>query len=158
MGGRRRSGSRRVGARGGVLSVVVALAAIVSVAFVPASPATAQPSVAGGAQPSLTWAPCVGRDGFECATATVPLDHSVPLGPTIDLAVMRRPATDQANRIGSLFMNPGGPGGSGIDALGAIWSLFPPAVQARFDLVSWDPRGVGRSQPVQCFDSAAEEE
>ena len=63
--------------------------------------------------PQLQWKDC--DDGFQCATATVPLDHSRPRGRTIDLALVRFPATDREHRIGSLFMNPGGPGGSGVE-------------------------------------------
>lgn len=116
------------------------------------------PAIAPVLAPTLDWAPCPGRDGFDCATAVVPLDHDDPGGATIELAVIRRPAADPDHRIGALFMNPGGPGGSGVDALPFMVPLFPAEVQARFDLVSWDPRGVGASTAVQCFDTRAEED
>lgn len=112
--------------------------------------------------PQLRWRPCPRDNGdgtttyFECATARVPLDYDKPNGRKIRLALARRPATDQAARIGSLFINPGGPGGSGVDfAIGAGDRLFTPAVRARFDIVGFDPRGVARSNPLLCFRSQA---
>jgi pimeloyl-ACP methyl ester carboxylesterase len=107
---------------------------------------------AAGPVPKLSWQAC--RKGFQCAIAQVPLDYSHPRGRMIHLAVIRHPATDPAHRIGTLFVNPGGPGGSGVAALPGFVSLFPAAVRARFDIASWDPRGVGASTPVQCFASA----
>lgn len=105
--------------------------------------------------PTLTWVDC--GDGLQCATAAVPLDHDEPQGPTIDLALIRRPATDPAARIGSLFTNPGGPGGSGVATLPNFATVFSPEVQARFDIVGFDPRGVGNSSRLQCFGSAEEQ-
>src|SRR5262245_65581864 len=65
--------------------------------------------------PVRAWVDC--DRGFECATAKVPLDHDRPRGDSIELALIRRPAPDPAQRIGTLFVNPGGPGGSGVDFL-----------------------------------------
>lgn len=115
-----------------------------------AGPAVAQdPGPAGG---TLAWEPC--EDGFECATLEVPLDHRRPRRGTIDIAVVRRPADDPAARIGSLLVNPGGPGGSGFDfALGAE-GQFSPEVLARHDVVGFDPRGVARSTPITCASDA----
>jgi pimeloyl-ACP methyl ester carboxylesterase len=84
---------------------------------------------------------------------TVPLDAAVPDGPTIDLAVARRPATDPARRIGSLFFNPGGPGVASTDYLRS--STLDLALNERFDIVTWDPRGVGGSVPLGCDDGSA---
>ena len=75
----------------------------VALAAIPAADAQAAP---------LNWTPC--DDGFECATATVPLDYDQPKGKQISLAVIRLPATDPSHRIGTLFTNPGGPGNSGV--------------------------------------------
>lgn len=110
--------------------------------------------------PALDWQQCATsyQSGFECATAVVPLDYSDPQGATINLAVIRRPASDPANRLGSLFFNPGGPGGAGTQDLPAFINFFAPELRARFDLVSWDPRGVGSSTAVQCFDSAEDQD
>ena len=95
--------------------------------------------------PQLTWTDC--GDGFECATAAVPLDYDRPKGRTIEIALVRVPATDQAQRIGTLFLNPGGPGQSGIEF---VRTAPPGAFQlfARFDIVGFDPRGLGASRPA----------
>lgn len=111
------------------------------------------------AVPVLDWQPCDPSqpNSFDCATAKVPLDYAHPDGQTIDLAVIRHKATGPGARIGTLFFNPGGPGGSGVTDLPAFLSLFPAAAQQRFDIVSWDPRGTNASTAVQCFASAADE-
>ena len=104
------------------------------------------PAVADAKGGGLDWAAC--DPGFECATATVPRDYARPQGPQIDLALIRRPATDREHRIGSIFFNPGGPGGSGVDFV----RTAPPGALAAFgrlyDLVGFDPRGIGRSRPA----------
>jgi len=88
---------------------------------------------------------------FECGTVQVPLDYDQATGSAISIAVIRLPATDPARRIGSLFLNPGGPGGSGVNfALFGGPFLFTPEVRARFDLVGFDPRGVARSTALRC--------
>ncbi|HYI63025.1 MAG TPA: alpha/beta fold hydrolase [Acidimicrobiales bacterium] len=92
-----------------------------------------------------SWERC--RGAFQCATLTVPRDWSELDGPTLDLAVMRRPATGE--RIGSLLLNPGGPGASGRDFLEGFTSL-PTGLGDRFDVVAWDPRGTGGSQRIDC--------
>ncbi|RDI24565.1 alpha/beta hydrolase [Lentzea flaviverrucosa] len=116
-------------------------------------------AVATEQAPVLSWQDC--QDGFQCSTAKVPLDHDQPSGAKIDLALIRLPATDPAKRIGSLFVNFGGPGASGVDRLRARgkWEwLFSSELRARFDVVSWDPRGIGRSATVRCFDSVEEQQ
>ena len=103
---------------------------------------------AAPAQQTLDWQPCGGA--FQCSTLTVPRDYGEPGGPTFALPVVRKPATGPGERIGSLFVNPGGPGGSGVDFLRAAAPMFAD-LNARFDLVSWDPRGVAGSEPaVDC--------
>ena len=97
----------------------------------------------GALAQALEWRDC--GDGFQCATLAVPRDHSEPGGPTLDLAVARLPARDPANRIGSLFMNFGGPGDAGAETLRGIPPEAFASVADRFDLVSWDPRGTGSS-------------
>ena len=102
----------------------------------------------GPTAPILAWAEC--GDGFECATATLPLDHEKPRGATITVPLIRKPATAPDDRIGSLFLNPGGPGGSGVLFLRAAIGVFTD-LNARFDIVSFDPRGIGAASPaVRC--------
>ncbi len=133
---------------------LTALAAVLAANVIPAGGvASASPTSASPAVPALAWQPC--DSGFECATAQVPLDYHDPHGRMIDIAVIRHLATDPADRIGSLFFNPGGPGGSGTQALPLYYSLFPAQVRARFDIVSFDPRGVPGSTAVQCYPSLA---
>ena len=94
----------------------------------------------------LDWQPC--DNGFQCARLLVPFDYARPGGPRFSLPVIRLPATDPAQRVGDLVVNPGGPGGSGVQyALGARGE-FPSAVLARFDIVGFDPRGVAASEPA----------
>jgi len=135
--------------RGLVLAVVLALAASLL-----AAPAFAgQPAAAP--VPRLRWVAC--GNGFQCATVLVPLDYDRPKGAKISLALARLPASDPAHKLGSIFLNPGGPGGSGVDVvLGAGRSLFSDAVRARFDLVGFDPRGIARSTPLRCFETLEE--
>ncbi|MFI7669262.1 alpha/beta hydrolase [Nocardia sp. NPDC049526] len=109
--------------------------------------------------PILHWADC--EDGFQCATAEVPLDYNRAHDEQIELAVIKLPAADPVRRIGTLFVNFGGPGPSGVDRLRerARWPwLFSDELRSRFDIVSWDPRAVSRSAAARCFSSAAEQE
>jgi pimeloyl-ACP methyl ester carboxylesterase len=97
---------------------------------------------------ALEWHSCEEPElsGGECATLTVPLDYSDADGATVDLFVYR--IASRTERVGVLFMNPGGPGVSGVSAL-VDWR---DALPAEFDLVTFDPRGVGRSEPVSCIE------
>lgn len=98
----------------------------------------------------LSWRRC--GDGFQCAGISVPLDYSRPTGRTIRLSVNRLRARSAAKRIGSLLLNPGGPGGSGLDYARGARSVVSSAARERFDVVGFDPRGVGKSTPVRCLD------
>lgn len=91
----------------------------------------------------LVWTGC--RKGLQCTHTLVPLDYSKPDGTVITLALAKRPAT-AARKLGTLFINPGGPGGSGVDFV----ESFESKGLAAYDILGWDPRGVGGSTPVTC--------
>jgi len=99
----------------------------------------------------LQWRPCPKHDGVQCAELPVPIDPAMPELGTITLALARRPATDPSARIGSLVIEPGGPGLSGVEEVFAGNGLATDEVAARYDIVGFDPRGVGRSNPLWCF-------
>lgn len=111
---------------------------------VPAAEPT--PGDPGRSVPELTWTSC--NPGLECADLPVPLDHDDADGDTIDIALVRRPARNPQEKIGSIVINPGGPGASGIEAVSYI--LMPPSLTERFDIVGFDPRGVGDSTALDC--------
>jgi len=104
---------------------------------------------------AVDWRPCPVQDEpVECGSLAVPIDWSKPHGPTIDIGLSRRKATNTGARIGTLVVLPGGPGGSGADEVrGGMYSQPVPAeVSGRFDLVGFDPRGTSGSHPVRCDD------
>jgi len=102
--------------------------------------------------PTIDWLSCLdGEDAdYECGVARVPLDYDRPNGPTIRLTVLRRLADRPEKKIGSLFVNPGGPGGSAAEAVPYFAADLSKKVRQRFDIVGIDPRGVGSSTPVRC--------
>jgi pimeloyl-ACP methyl ester carboxylesterase len=139
-----------------VLGVVVTALATLSLGVLVAPQAEAGPS--GPPVPVLNWQPC-GADfpGKLCATATVPLDYDRPRGRTTQLALAKLPASDTSRRIGTVFINPGGPGGSGVGMLLSDFGDFlAENLDGRFDIVGFDPRGVAGSDPLHCFDSVEE--
>ncbi|HET7399437.1 MAG TPA: alpha/beta hydrolase [Intrasporangium sp.] len=97
----------------------------------------------------LAWSRCGG--GAECSTLTVPLDYEHPASGDIGIKVLRVPAGDQRRRVGSLLVNPGGPGGSGTAYARSADRIVGAPVRAYFDVVGFDPRGVGGSAPVDCL-------
>ena len=123
----------------------VVLAAAVFLTVVVSTAAAASRSERAG----LTWRDC--GDGYQCANLKVPRDYKLPNGAQFNLAIIRLPAQDQANRLGSLFVNFGGPGGTAVDTVHAIGRDLFGAVNDRFDIVGVDPRGVGQTTPsVEC--------
>ena len=151
--------------RSPVVLVCTALAVLASACGAVSAPA-APPGTAATADlptggvpgvrvPSIEWTDA--GDGYQQATAQVPYDYTRPHGRTLGLHLVRLPATDPAHRIGTLFVDPGGPGEPAdafVRTLGKV--LLPAEVLARYDLVGVDPRGTGKSRPVRCSDSTDE--
>jgi pimeloyl-ACP methyl ester carboxylesterase len=117
------------------------------------------------AAPSVQWQRCFRSlaPGLQCGSVKVPLDYDEPNGRHFPIAMTRLLAADPSERIGSLFVNPGGPGGSGVDFVLAIAKLeqfglavVDPEVRDRFDIVGFDPRGIARSKPLRCFGDPSE--
>ncbi|MEU5975903.1 alpha/beta hydrolase [Streptomyces sp. NPDC047315] len=137
------------------VSVLATLAPAVAVAApanaAPANSTNSTNSTNAAAQP-LTWQRC-GADtpaAFECATIKVPLDYRAPGGKKIEVAISRTKATDPKKRRGVLLFNPGGPGGSGVGDPMVWGGMLPQSVKDQYDLIGFDPRGVGKSTPVEC--------
>jgi pimeloyl-ACP methyl ester carboxylesterase len=107
------------------------------------------------ATPQLDWYSC--HEYAECATAMLPLDYDRPNGPTTEIALLRVKARNQANKIGSLFVNPGGPGGSGVSIALAAPYFLGSDVLDKFDVVGFDPRGIANSENVKCFRNTQEQ-
>ena len=101
--------------------------------------------------PKLNWYSCYGY--AKCATVKVPLDYDKPKGKRVELALLKVPAKNQKTKIGSLFVNPGGPGGSGTEMAYFSGDFLSRSVTDRFDVVGFDPRGVAFSKNVKCFSS-----
>jgi pimeloyl-ACP methyl ester carboxylesterase len=115
----------------------------------PTTTSTTTPAEPG----TLDWRDC---DGGECAGLAVPLDYDDPDGETIDVALIRVPATDPDQRIGSLLVNPGGPGASGVDFVRNSAFFLPDELREHFDIVGFDARGTGETVPVRCEPSLDE--
>ncbi|MCB1260001.1 MAG: alpha/beta fold hydrolase [Acidimicrobiales bacterium] len=114
-----------------------------------AASAGTAPDTADGPADPIDWSAC--GTGLTCAQIAVPADPADPDGPTVEVAVTRRAATG-ADVIGPLFVNPGGPGAATRDLVAADW---PSEVEAHFDIIGVDPRGVGASMPLRCGDDPA---
>ena len=112
------------------------------------SPAAAEIDV-----PPARWSDC--GKGFQCADIRVPRDYDAPSTGYLAVALVRLPASDPKDRIGSLLVNPGGPGGSGTEFVrnAAEGGVFPAALRKRFDIVGFDPRGVNASSAIRCIDN-----
>lgn len=151
--------TRTVAVLAAALTLTLALSGCVSMFLPKPAPTTSVP-VAEKVDPALapfysqvlTWSNC--GSGLQCSTATAPLEWKDPSVGSIELALVRHVTTD-GSRVGSLLVNPGGPGGSGYDF---VKDSLDYAVDARlkksFDIVGFDPRGVGRSTAVKCYDPA----
>jgi pimeloyl-ACP methyl ester carboxylesterase len=127
-------------------AAVLCATAVVLAGSVTALPAQAAPAASAA---KLTWKECGTGDypTLQCATLNVPLDHAHPSGRQITLALSRVPHTAKTSQ-GPLLVNPGGPGGSGLSLAGYVASALPKSVAAQYDVIGFDPRGVGKSAPA----------
>ena len=133
----------------------LAAAALLAAVLVPAAAEATPPGSATPPVPVLHWRSCDGR--FQCATARVPLSYRHPRGAKIRIAVLRHLATDPARRIGTLFLNVGGPQEQIEDVVANFGADLPAAITARYDIIAFDPRGFGYSTAVRCFPTMAAE-
>jgi pimeloyl-ACP methyl ester carboxylesterase len=134
-----------------VLSLMPLLLLAILLGLGPVIAGRAQEATPEATSTALAWSACADADSWECASLPVPLDYSAPTGATTNLALTRLPAADPAQRIGALFVNCGGPGCPTVTILHQLGTvLFPGETRARFDLVGFDPRGVGESGQIDC--------
>jgi pimeloyl-ACP methyl ester carboxylesterase len=136
--------------------VVFVLVSLVAVGALPSAGGVAPAGEDDGRAGKLHWKSCF--RAFECAKLKVALDYERPQGRQIKLALIRFPANREKDRIGSLIVNPGGPGGSGIESVVTHALSYPRGLRQRFDIVGFDPRGVGESSPVDCLGDRALDE
>lgn len=139
--------------RRALLATALALAVVGATTLTTAATGTSQ-AVANvhGPDPAV-WENCDAPDdpdppGFECAAVEVPLDHADPGGTTIWIEMKRLPAAEPGQRVGTLFINPGGPGASGIEWVEDLAVALGGPMRDRFDIIGFDPRGVGASGPA----------
>lgn len=122
----------------------------------PGSVASATPAASASPKPGATvsparWSDCGG--GFTCAEVRVPRDYAAPSEGYLNISMVRSAARERDKRIGSLFINPGGPGASGVEFVRDGVAIFPPAIRERFDIIGFDPRGVNSSTAIRCIDN-----
>ena len=138
--------------------MVTRLSAVAMIVMLVATACTRDPTVPAQRTPhvgAVKWTAC-SPSGFQCGSVQVPLDYAHPDAGTIAIALNRKPATDPANRVGSVLTNPGGPGASGIHFLqGEAPSMTN--LNRKFDLIGFDPRGIGDSAPVRCLTGPEED-
>jgi pimeloyl-ACP methyl ester carboxylesterase len=159
--------NRVIGAGAGLLAIVLALLFVITwagdqratprdplasskVIPDPESKLPPEPELARFYEQDVAWEKC--RDDLACTTVEVPLDYSRPGGQTIEIAVLKVPAREKAR--GSLLVNPGGPGASGMDYAAYEGQVFTRPILAAYDIIGFDPRGTGESSPVDCLSDA----
>lgn len=158
------------------LAAAAVLGAGAASAATGAAPVTAAPATAGAPAsttsaveaarvdrvptPDPQWFDCTSVFGgtSECGSVEVPLDYDEPEGPTTEVALLRVRATDPDRRLGTLFVNPGGPGGSAVQMAAQTAFAFSPTLRERFDVVGMDPRGTNFSAAVRCFRDVGEQQ
>ena len=134
------------------LAVALVAAALSMTPAQASSPMTSTAAASRGVVapiPTLNWHSCF-NDELQCTRADVPLDYDDPTGTTTSIFMSMLPASDQADKIGALFINPGGPGGPSSQFTQVLAELMGPKVSQRFDVIGIDPRGIGRSQLLRC--------
>ncbi|MFC9492526.1 alpha/beta hydrolase, partial [Streptomyces hydrogenans] len=133
-------------------AAVLASAGLVAVGGAAHADAPAAASAAAGG--ALSWGDCAASvkaaDGQRCAVLSVPLDHADPTGPRVELAVSRLASARPEARRGTLIVIPGGPGGSGVQRLAQKGAALAKETGGAYDLVAFDPRGVGGSTKARC--------
>jgi pimeloyl-ACP methyl ester carboxylesterase len=137
------------------MAALVAAASLVAVTAAAADAAQQPAPPRPVSYPSIQWTACADVAAVQCGSLRLPVDRAHP-HKTFDLAVARRPAADPKRRIGALFLNPGGPGASGVALVKEADEFLTEEMRARFDVVSFDPRGIVGSSPVKCAESMAE--
>ncbi|SDH42094.1 alpha/beta hydrolase fold [Lentzea fradiae] len=156
---------RRSRVTAALFALIIVLGTSTSFARIDGSPVAARKGLERFYAQALSWGACqpyatdaksktlFEREGIQCARLQVPLDYAQPDVGTVTVALLRRPATEPGRKVGSLVVNPGGPGGSGMAHVANMQAGNP--VGKRFDVVGFDPRGVGASQPrVLCLTDA----
>ena len=137
----------------GMMAMVVLAVVAVSLSAPNSAAASPGPRIGSAA---INWTACdPPGSGLQCARVQVPLDWDRPNGKKIELSVIRHLASRPAERIGSMFVNPGGPGASGVNFVQGLAEELDSWGAGRFDVVSWDPRGTNASTQVNCFTSDA---
>ena len=129
--------------------IAVALASLIVLTSCAASEPKPLPSLSQYETQELNWRDCYGN--YQCATLLVPINYSDLTVGAFSLALLRYQALDQDRRIGSLIVNPGGPGSSGVDYAYNAENIVSPEILERFDIVGFDPRGVGESSAIECL-------
>jgi pimeloyl-ACP methyl ester carboxylesterase len=129
------------------LATVLALVALSLTAYTQSQPDYPK-TLSGYYAQEINWQSC--NQDFQCATLAVPIDYSKLSTGTFEIALLKYEART-SKKLGSLIVNPGGPGGSGVDYAYAAEYIFSPAILGRYDIVGFDPRGVSRSAPIRCL-------
>ncbi|MGA2836492.1 MAG: alpha/beta hydrolase [Acidimicrobiales bacterium] len=161
MSHRHRRGPLPTRSGAATLTVAIGLAVAACGTTTAGTPTTAAPSTTTAAPPAIaapppvTWIVCPDHPTVQCGTVPVPLDYDHPARGQLEIAVTRIPATGGSAPDGTLVLNPGGPGESGNQILPIEYPLLPPQVRADADVVSFDPRGTGASDPLRCGTSLA---
>jgi len=132
--------------------IALALASLILLTSCAASEPEPLPSLSQYETQELNWRDCYGN--YQCATLLVPINYSDLTVGAFSLALLRYQALDQDRRIGSLVVNPGGPGSSGVDYAYSAEYIVSPEILERFDIVGFDPRGVGESAAIKCLNDA----